>query len=537
MALCGMGQFASAQITPFPRVPDIGGAQPPVVNDPLTSGAINDTRNTLASVKPLFAAKARAMGWGNPLPATPEPTRTQAGPTSRYISYFSTNATQGYYQTFERGNLYYDTVRQTVFPVPKRILDAWGTTGWEHGPLGFPISDIVVTFAPFWRGVFFEGGLVMITQAGETVILQRNTAISEPGGDIGAALNPTVKLASGLTITPGVKGKETTVKTQTSVPNGGLGLPLSGEVVVKSATEAYKNDRAQFFQFGIAYWRATSRKVDLLPLTGPTKKFPTSNANFKITLNSFRCNHETADDILEGDGRRDEIQVGGVTRVFKNGLLERQNMRTSVSFGDANRFSTQAGTGGDKGGIRTGDIVANLLVQSRREPFILFAGNMAQGVDAVQIIPMIWECDSRPKPMNGLTPLSPNLFGSETELPEALQIVESERSKKNPSITYTPEGFRFTFRKLIAEQLWRKLRRGPDMLIDAGVPGTRPIGFVWTTEGYAFNPQGALFDFDMIEALMNNDLGYGKGILPVNYTDDARLGGGDYTLYLQFEKA
>ena len=68
---------------------------------------------------------------------------------------------RGRYAHFQRGSLY--TVGGAVRVLPPAVVDAWARTGWERGPLGYPVGDPVP--APDGRGTVteFEGGAVHAT--------------------------------------------------------------------------------------------------------------------------------------------------------------------------------------------------------------------------------------------------------------------------------------------------------------------------------------------------------------------------------------
>lgn len=487
---------------------------------------------TVAEARELFAEKALALGWTTPLPGNASPTMTYGTQTAVYYRRaLGENGYVGFYQKFPQGTLYGDRMHAQVFAVSEPMMGAWGRSGWEGGPLGFPLSDLETAFAPFSKIQFFEGGVVLVTSDNKTVEVQRSRFVSEPGGDIVEAITRTNRQAPfepRLNIQPGggigsalqrvIRGEE-------------LGGSLSTEVGVRTTVDALRNDRAHFFQRGFAYWSAATRQVHFVLLPRSVRLFPARSGSWKVSIHSFRANKETSDDVLEGDGRRDEIQVGGVLRTFYKGRLVQGSIGRSAVFGDANRFSVRAGSGGDAGGVRTGDLVSNIPEQL---PFELGVMNLKQGESAVQLVPMVWECDS-PAQRRSLG-LESSVFGAPLDLPGALHIAATEPNTA-PELVPTPGSSAFARPAEVERTLWRRLTRGPDMNINAGAPGTRPIGWVWGDESYVFNPRGALFDYDLAEAVANTDFGFGRGLVPLTYTDDARLGGGSYTLYIQIQAA
>src|SRR2546426_7520653 len=59
---------------------------------------------------------------------------------------------------------------------------------------------------------------------------------------------------------------------------------------------------------------------------------------FRVTLNGFKVNHETDDDILEGDGKRDEVYLRADVWVLKrDGSVPYRGSVRSALMGDVNR--------------------------------------------------------------------------------------------------------------------------------------------------------------------------------------------------------
>lgn len=66
----------------------------------------------------------------------------------------------GRYTHFSNGSIYW-TAQNGAFAVVGEIRDAWGATGWEGGPLGFPISDTMKTsdggsYVTFEKGTMYD---------------------------------------------------------------------------------------------------------------------------------------------------------------------------------------------------------------------------------------------------------------------------------------------------------------------------------------------------------------------------------------------
>src|SRR5436190_13507297 len=81
-------------------------------------------------------------------------------------------------------------------------------------------------------------------------------------------------------------------------------------------------------------------------------------AVFRVVLNGFKVNHESDDDILEGDGKRDEVYLRADVWVLnRDGNVPYRRSPRSVLMGDINNQSDppriRAGTASDTGGLRT----------------------------------------------------------------------------------------------------------------------------------------------------------------------------------------
>jgi hypothetical protein len=133
---------------------------------------------------------------------------------------------------------------------------------------------------------------------------------------------------------------------------------------------------------------------------------------FKVTLNGFSVLHESSDDPLEGDGRRDEVYIVAEVWVFdRNGQSTfRRSLRSAIMGDPTNRpervpaGSAQPGIfGGQVGGLRTGDSfptrepwrrASAITGNNDRAPMKLWEGELVQGHNVVAIMPTVWEWDS-----------------------------------------------------------------------------------------------------------------------------------------------
>jgi hypothetical protein len=78
-----------------------------------------------------------------------------------------------------------------------------------------------------------------------------------------------------------------------------------------------------------------------------------------VKINGFRVVKETVDDILERDGKRDEVQISVITTVLDGDgkLIGVPSEKTTPVMGDTNRLANRvkAGSASNLGGLMTGD--------------------------------------------------------------------------------------------------------------------------------------------------------------------------------------
>jgi hypothetical protein len=254
---------------------------------------------------------------------------------------------------------------------------------------------------------------------------------------------------------------------------------------------------------------------------------------FRVTMTGFTVNRQTNDNILESDGKGDEVYILGELAQYdsywefggrpglrqdsilinlggQNGLHGRGNVTlrrslVSVLMGDVNNQNNppriQAGSAGGAGGLRTGDRFPsnepwNLSGQPRadRLPMLLWEGQLRRGLDLVVIIPTIWEWDGG----------NPQLRSQFTQDVNYYFTVS----------TYQDDGF--VFRSFI----------GGDI---AGA-GDRPIGMLGRD---TWVPQGLTLNFDNAQRAVTSSPGrIGTGVVEMRYAADTE----DYSLYFKIER-
>jgi Ricin-type beta-trefoil lectin domain-like len=288
---------------------------------------------------------------------------------------------------------------------------------------------------------------------------------------------------------------------------------------------------------------------------------------FRVIVKGFTCNRETTDDMLERDGKRDEIYISAKTYFFNSqgGTDDRVvNKVRSRVMGDVNNRAKEerrvmAGTAaGNLGGIQTGDQVPdaepwknNAQAKGDLLPFIIWEGELKPDKQTLTIEPSIFEYDG---PDDFLTNFWDNsLIGTLLKPAIGLAVAPfsllSGYSINNDNVGNRPvyddsqpgiwpaptviQQFPYQFSRVNVDALTpqQKTEYQQKFRVVANKPNDRPIGVI---AGSLYSP--LLIDLNQTSALKlsNTDFGYGNGIIPITYKDIDELKG-DYTIYLQIE--
>ena len=131
-----------------------------------------------------------------------------------------------------------------------------------------------------------------------------------------------------------------------------------------------------------------------------------TKGKYRITLNGFKVERETLDNMFQSDGAGDEVYIATIVQVYSRGqgkLLGSEIVKSAV-LGDVNGFPDriQAGNAGDYGGLRRGNSVPNVPNPSARNgeptpnavPLPLWQGELVDGETAIAVLPTLWEWDN-----------------------------------------------------------------------------------------------------------------------------------------------
>ena len=292
---------------------------------------------------------------------------------------------------------------------------------------------------------------------------------------------------------------------------------------------------------------------------------------FRVTLNGFTVIHETKDDPLEGDGRRDEVYIVAEVWTFDKdaNTTLRRSLRSAVMGDNTNRpervpaGSAQPGIfGGQVGGLRTGDSFPTREPWRRasagfgnqdRPPMKLWEGELVRGQNVVALMPTIWEWDSTSVSeieaqwteaveawLNGFHGQA--LFGE--GMRRAYGLADNRGAK--PRIVSMITNWR---PPAVSIQTFGLVPFEP---INSSLDGNRPIGI--TNSGRdegglrhveSLTPSVLALTYDSAQyAIQNSPSDKGPGIFEVSFRDSVwhenryipLTDGGAYRLYLQVER-
>lgn len=306
---------------------------------------------------------------------------------------------------------------------------------------------------------------------------------------------------------------------------------------------------------------------------------------YRITINGFRVNHETADNVYETDGKRDEIYVRAVTTVM-HALGQKINTQTvkSLTHGDINAprwqnsstpaYRIKAGSASNLGGLMTGDGYPDRLMPWKRSsdayynhtfPLLVWEGDIMEDVYHVVVVPSIIEDDEVQADI--IAQQYMDMFEELSKpVPSRKQMNSEMRNMMAPVyemitdvLHRTPGDARdFAQRKLntmgagnpVAQA---RLSAMPNMFSAATAAATRlmsvislaannqdrPIGLTKLPNGAnTYDPPSLYLDFKGAERVIAGTAtgSLEPGILKIEYKDAVVGGNGDYTLFLEVRR-
>ena len=247
------------------------------------------------------------------------------------------------------------------------------------------------------------------------------------------------------------------------------------------------------------------------------------SGRIRISFAGFDCYRETWDDILHADGKGDEVYFNfGFSLADKNGNSKLSYEKRTGVYGDAtgpfsNRISAGSYVdlfGNNKGGIKAGD--------TYRCNTIVGEYDMADG-DILTIIPTGWEHDPIADNSASFFSTMKGFYNSMNQKLAPIMIGFNVLTGNLGGVVYNAASLGIS-----------KINAGGNQG-ELGKAGTRPLGM----EKYGdFSPKLVVVNTPNLNTICNSDMGFGKGVIGVNY-DEVAVGNsrdhGNYTILLRIE--
>jgi len=247
------------------------------------------------------------------------------------------------------------------------------------------------------------------------------------------------------------------------------------------------------------------------------------SGRIRISFAGFDCYRETWDDILHADGKGDEVYFNfGFSLADKNGNSKLSYEKRTGVYGDAtgpfsNRISAGSYVdlfGNNKGGIKAGD--------TYRCNTIVGEYDMADG-DILTIVPTGWEHDPIADNSASFFSTMKGFYNSINQKLAPIMIGFNVLTGNLGGIIYNAGRLGIS-----------KINAGGNQG-ELGKAGTRPLGM----EKYGdFSPKLVVVNTPNLNTICNSDMGFGKGVIGVNY-DEVAVGNsrdhGNYTILLRIE--
>jgi hypothetical protein len=247
----------------------------------------------------------------------------------------------------------------------------------------------------------------------------------------------------------------------------------------------------------------------------------------RISFAGFKCMRETADDILHLDGKADEVFLRFYfTLADRNGNTKLKYSNQTDLYGDnygpfGNRINAGSAVdlfGNLKGGIKGGD---NYYCNNIIGEYDLGAG------DILTVIPTIWEWD----PGNGFeTAFDATIDGAYTVMNQKASALSNQRFGTILGTSSTD----ILGLVLIDAGSFLSLKSFFNIIGEL-TPKPRPIGITKTGE---YSPKAVLLNANAMQQMAGSNFGYGAGVIPIQYSEEA-IGNtrdhGNYIVLLKVE--
>src|SRR4051812_27826316 len=243
----------------------------------------------------------------------------------------------------------------------------------------------------------------------------------------------------------------------------------------------------------------------------------------RIAFVGFKCLRETADDFLHLDGKADEVFLRFYFTVAdRNGIMKLKYSNQSDTYGDnygpfGNRVNAGSAVdlfGNLRGGIKGGD---NFNCNNIIGEYDLAAG------DVLTVVPTIWEWD----PGTSLaTSFDATIDGAYTIINQKASDISNQRFNNNaPGSSIGANALGMILLDAGPFLSLKAIFNVADLL----APKPRPIGV--TTNG-EYSPKAVLFNANVMQQIAGSNFGYGPGVIPVQYNEEALGNSRDHGNYI-----
>jgi|GEM_PF-3367879 len=256
---------------------------------------------------------------------------------------------------------------------------------------------------------------------------------------------------------------------------------------------------------------------------------PVERGRFRVTITGFKVVHPTLDDILQRDGKGDEVFfLSRVKLIEGDRIISLQDLQSRV-MGDSDGFPgrVREGTmppgpfGGTVGGLRMGDVVPRdglpRVPTMDRAPMQIFNGELTAN-QVLVVEPTIWEHDG---PDDFLTSVG-RLFNPVID--NGSRSVVPLPDPEHPGLLGRILG--------TGGEVGTNRRVGLNVF---GDPRPRPIGMRLDRQSYVFVPQHLCFSFADANEASRTNFGEGNGVIRITYQDTDALQG-IYDLFVKIER-
>lgn len=272
-------------------------------------------------------------------------------------------------------------------------------------------------------------------------------------------------------------------------------------------------------------------------------------ARYQVTINGFHVNRETYDDLLEFDGKRDEVFAQWAnTKIDADGQVVYSSTGRTPTMGDVNNLPGRinAGTASTMGGLRTGDSFPHDMPWLKRRdfeikhpaflnlppvvikyeprldrpvpPLVLWEGDLTEK-ETLVVVPMLWEFDQ-----------GPGLLQRFINWHAAIDAEFGDRAKtlfgSLPAVG------------VVFDAVQLGIDTAQFLTTVTGTSGSRPIGMKLAAgTKHTYEPKILVLSVDRIEEfLADNPTGKGSGVGMIQLDDETEDLQGKYDLYWQVER-